>query len=60
MTKLKGFKKNQFDYKIPQPYMVRFASGHTEEVMATSARDAELKTNHLQNEHGYFVGANKK
>ena len=60
MTKFKGFKKNRFESKIPMVYEVRFESGHIEEVMATSARDAEIKTMQLQSIHGFYKGRVKK
>ena len=41
-------------------YEVRFESGHIEEVMATSARDAEIKTMQLQSIHGFYKGASQK
>ena len=47
MSRYKGFHKNRFEYDTPRMYVVVFESGFEEEVMATSSRDARLKTNHL-------------
>ncbi len=60
MTKFKGFKKNRFESKVPKVYEVRFESGHIEEVLATSARDAEIETMQLQSIHGFYKGASQK
>jgi hypothetical protein len=60
MTKMKGFKKNRFELKLPVLYQVTFETGHIEDVMATSARDAEHRTIHLQSIFGFFKSASKK
>lgn len=54
MTLLKGFKKNRYELTAPVLYEVEFSSGYKERVLATSARDAEIKTMHLQSNYGFY------
>jgi len=58
-TKMKGFKKNRHELENPVPYTVTFESGFTCEVLATSARDAEIKTQDKQSTYGYYKGAQR-
>jgi len=60
MTKLKGFKKNRYDLYNPVLYLVKFDSDYTVEILATSARDAEIKTMHLQSDFGFYKSAQIK
>lgn len=59
MTRLKGFKKNRYELPDPVLYYVKFTTGYVETVLATSSRDAEIKTMHLQTNYGFFVGARR-
>ena len=54
MTLLNGFKKNRYELPAPVLYEVEFSSGYKERVLATSARDAEIKTMHLQSDYGFY------
>ena len=54
MTLLKGFKKNRYELPDPVLYEVEFSSGHKERILATSARDAEIKTMYLQSDYGFY------
>ena len=54
MTRLKGFKKNRYEHSAPVLYEVEFSSGYKERVLATSARDAEIKTMYLQSDYGFY------
>lgn len=59
--KAKGEKVSPFfEYDTPRLYVVEFDTGMTHEVMATSARDAKLKTLHLQSDYGYYKTAYQK
>jgi len=59
--KAKGEKVSPyFEYKTPRLYIVVFDTGMEHEVMATSARDAKLKTLHLQSDYGYYKTAYQK
>jgi hypothetical protein len=60
MTRLKGLKKNRYELFNPVLYVVKFDSEHTVEVLATSARDAEIKTLHLQSDFGFYKSAQIK
>ena len=60
-AKANGEKVNSFfEYDTPRMYVVVFDTGMTEEVMATSARDAKLKTLHLQSDYGHYKTAYQK
>ena len=60
-AKARGEKVNSFfEYSTPRLYIVEFDTGMTHEVMATSARDAKLKTLHLQSDYGYYKTAYQK
>lgn len=52
--------KSFFEHDIPRMYVVEFDTGMTEEIMATSARDAKLKTLHLQSDYGHYKTAYQK
>lgn len=59
--KAKGEKvSSNYEYASPRLYVVEFDTGMTHEVMATSARDAKLKTLHLQSDYGYYKTAYQK
>jgi len=60
MTKLKGFKKNRHELDKPVAYLVTFETGYTAEILATSARDAEIKTMHLQSDFGFYRSGKRK
>ena len=59
MTRLKGFKKNRYELTTPILYEVEFSSGYKERVLATSARDAEIKTIQLQSDFGLYKSAKR-
>ncbi len=59
MTKLKGLKKNRYDLSNPVLYVVEFSSGYKEKVLATSAKDAEIKTMYLQSDFGFYKSAKR-
>ena len=59
MTRLKGFKKNRHEYQKPEKYIVTFETGYKAEILATSARDAEIKTIQLQSDFGFYKSAKK-
>lgn len=59
MTSLHGFKKHRYELDKPVVFEVEFESGWIEEVLATSAYDAEHKTAHLQSDYGRFKSAHK-
>jgi hypothetical protein len=59
MTKLKGFKKNRYELDKPVAYLT-FETGYTAEILATSARDAEIKTMNLQSDFGFYKSAKRK
>ena len=60
-AKAKGKKvSSNFEYETPRLYVVEFDTGMTHEVMATSARDARLKTIHLQSDYGFYKTAYQK
>lgn len=59
MTRLKGFKKNRYELSTPVLYEVEFSSGYKERILATSARDAEIKTMYLQTDFGFYKSAKR-
>lgn len=59
MTRLKGFKKNRYELSDTVLYVVEFSSGYKEKVLATSARDAEIKTMYLQSDFGFYKSAKR-
>lgn len=59
MTRLQGFKKNRYELSTPVLYEVEFSSGYKERILATSARDAEIKTMYLQTDFGFYKSAKR-
>jgi len=59
MTRLKGFKKNRYELEKPVAYLVTFETGYTAEILATSARDAEIKTIQMQSDFGCYKSAKR-
>ena len=54
------YKYNNFEYETERTYIVRFESGHTEEIEAKSSIDAKSKAYNLQDIYGFITNANQK